>query len=258
MLSRDAVIIFFRQVRATLLAEMKSRYRGSFAGFFWVIAQPLFIYGAQVVAFHYFIKIDVSNYWLFLMMGAFPWFFIHQSIEMCAGKIVANGRLYKGLAISPPVSIVAQVVDNFTNITILMLLLLVLCIGISDLAFYKVVLVILPLSACLIAALGLSLLAATLQVFYRDTRFVVGFLLTVGFYLTPILYPESLVDPSFRWILEINPFRYLMLPFRDLIGDTFIADFFRHLAIAYTIAGAILLVALLYWKRKRNVVLFYL
>ena len=83
----------------------------------------------------------------------------------------------------------------------------------------RILLYALPVLICLLGVFGLAWLLATLQIFYRDVKFVTSFVLNVSFFMTPIFYPENFVDPEHRWLLQLNPFRYFLLPFRDLIED---------------------------------------
>jgi ABC-type polysaccharide/polyol phosphate export permease len=258
MIERQKIAVFSRQVAMTLLANMKARYRGSLAGMLWVILNPLVIYGTQSFVFHYILKLQVPDYFVFLLTGLLPWLFMVQSIEMCTSIFVSNGRLLKAYPIHPLVCLLAQVLDNFLNLVLLICLIMIPTLLWTDLSSLKLLLLIIPLVASLLAVVGISWFLATLQIFYRDVRFIMSFVLNISFFLTPIFYPESFVEPRFQWVIAINPLYYLISPFRLLLVDPLGGAFFRSSAIALGVGAAFCLFSAAYWSRRRRIAYFYL
>lgn len=256
--NKTNVTILLRQVRATTLANLKQRYRGSVAGLLWVMMSPLATYLAQCFVFQHILKLQVHNYLLFLLSGLLPWLFIVQSLEMGTNSFVNSGRLLKSFPVNPLVPLLALIVDNFMNIGFLLGILYVVAAAFGIFPLWKLLLMGIPLASCFVAVVGLCWLFATLQVFFRDVRFVVSFALHICFFLTPIFYPENFVDPKYRFLLWFNPFRHLLTPMRDLITDPISPFFVQHCAISWTVSGLICLAAALYWKRKHNVVYFHI
>jgi ABC-type polysaccharide/polyol phosphate export permease len=95
-----------------------------------------------------------------------------------------------------------------------------------------------------------------LQVFFRDTKFLVSFVLQVFFFLTPIFYPASFVPENFRWLIRVNLFYYLIAPFRTLILDFDLFEFVYECLAASGICVGLGLLAFLYWKKYRNALYF--
>lgn len=248
----------FRQVRATVLANMKARYRGSAAGFVWVVLNPLIIYGVQSFVFNSVLGLQIPNYFVFLISGLLPWLFIAQTLDMCTNVFVNSGRLLKSYPIHPLVCLLAQVLDNFFNLNMLIMLLIIPGMLFTDFKVWKFILLPIPLVACVFGVIGMAWFLATVQIFFRDLKFILGFVLNVSFFITPIFYPESFIEPRFQWILKFNPFRYFLLPFRDLIEDPVPMAFWQDSMISILLAGTFVLAAAAYWRTKRNVALFYL
>ena len=107
--------IFFRQSIILAMANMKARYRDTIAGFIWVVLNPLIMFGAQSVAFKKFLRLDVPNYYLFLLGGLLPWIFLVNSLQMCTPVFEEKGPLLKSFKIQPLVVLSAQLFDNFVN-----------------------------------------------------------------------------------------------------------------------------------------------
>ena len=108
-------MIACRQVLALTRANLKCRYRKTFAGFLWVVLHPLTTFGVQALVFGHFLKIDVQNYFLFLVSGLVPWIFISQTLEMSASIFVNSGQMIKSYPPSPLIYLATQVADNLIN-----------------------------------------------------------------------------------------------------------------------------------------------
>jgi lipopolysaccharide transport system permease protein len=248
----------FKQMLAMTVANMRSRYRNSFAGLFWVLLNPLLMYGAQSFAFHYILKVRVPNYPVFLISGLLPWLFITQSLEMSTNILVTSGKLLKSFPIHPLVCLSAQIFDNFFNFVILVLVLVIAGTAMGLFPILNAPFLILPVAGCLTAVIGMAWILATLQIFFRDARFILTFVLNVSFFMTPIFYPENFLDEKFRWILFANPFRVLLLPFRDLIQTPVPMAYWTDSLQSLALGSGLVLVAWIYWGRKQNVAYFYL
>ena len=250
--------IFLRQVRVLTVANLKSRYRKTWIGFIWVILNPLVLYGVQSLVFMNFLKIKTANYPLFLLTGLLPWVFIVQSLEMCTPLIVVHGRLFKSFPVHPLVHLFAQLLDNGINfISAFMVVLIPLCFFRPSLA-RTLLLLPLPLVVLFMGVLGMVWLLATLQVFFRDTRFMVSFILNVTFFLTPIFYPKEMIPSELRWLTEINLIHFFIEPIRAAVylGDWRMT--LQSLLPATSIAVALLAGASLFWEKKKNAVYFNL
>jgi ABC-type polysaccharide/polyol phosphate export permease len=109
----------------------------------------------------------------------------------------------------------------------------------------------------LIGTLSLSIMMAVLGVFFRDINFVLGFIFGLLFYLTPIFYPRELVPQVWQWIIDINPFYYLLSPFRlSLLNSN--TDFWMALIKSIALAITFLMGAVYTWRRKQNALYFKL
>lgn len=234
-------------------ANLKSRYRNTWAGFLWVILNPMIMFGVQSIVFKQILKLSVDNYYLFLLSGLLPWIFLVQSSEMSTSLFVTNGQLLRSFKIDPRVLVIAQLVDNFINFFSVFVILFVVVGFLSNfsglLAFLW-----LPIAFTLLiaAASGLSLFLATLQVFFRDTRFILQFVFQIMFFITPIFYPVEFVPENLRFLVNWNPFYAIITVFRSLfIGyDTTLYPTILLKGCLWTIL--IWVVALFFWNRKKN------
>lgn len=255
-LKTKSLRVFCRQVYFLTRANLKARYRKTFAGFLWVIINPLMIYGVQSQIFKKFLHISAPNYYLFLLSGLLPWIFITQSLEMGTPIIQNSGPLLKAFSAHPLVYLIAQLVDNFINFVAAFLVLLFFVSFFEAGPPLGLILLPIPLFFLALAVLGLSWILATLQIFLRDTRYIVSFFLSITFFATPIFYPAEFVPPDLRWIVTFNPAYILIAPFRSSLyifdGPVFLISIAKEMVLTL----AILVVALTLWNKKKNAIYF--
>jgi lipopolysaccharide transport system permease protein len=250
--------IYFRQIYYLTSSNLKTRYRNTVSGLLWVLLYPTILYGAQAFAFNYILKLNVSNYLVFLLSGLLPWIFLVQSLEMNTTMIVNNSRLIKAFPVHPAVPVTSQILDNLINFVISFLVILIPVLAASGQFHWSLILLPLPILILLIAVASLSFLLAVSQVFFYDTKFVITFLLSIAFYLTPIFYPVDFVSPEIRWILDFNPLLYLIAPFQVLLKFGDLGNFWFSLGRSTTVALIISALSLLIWRRKKHELYFRL
>lgn len=246
---------FWPQVRDLTLASMKARYRKTWAGFLWVIMSPILLFGVQSLVFRKFLKINIFHYDLFLLTGLLPWIFIASTLQMGTPIFVTQSQLLRAFKINPLVVIAAQILDNFINFLLSFFLILVpfyfYAERTPELLFVSP-LFFLPL---VIGTGALTIILSTLNVFYRDINFVMGFILSLMFFLTPIFYPRSYIPEEWQWAITWNPFYGFIEPLRLLLYQN---DLIASLILwGKGLALATLFCILAIWTWKRNVNDFY-
>jgi ABC-type polysaccharide/polyol phosphate export permease len=221
-----------------------------------VVLNPIIMFGVQSLIFQYVLKVQLNNYFVFLLSGLLPWIFIVQSMEMCTSLFVTNAQLLKSFHMNPLILVIAQLIDNLINfLAAFALIFVALLLGLGmgpSVSLHGLIFTPLAVFVLLAGVIGLCLLLATTQVFFRDTRFIVGFGTSVLFYLTPIFYPKDLVPPHLRWVSEVNPFYRLVEPFRITIYEFNRARFEISLLKGTLTAALLLGAATWLWQRKKS------
>ena len=205
----------FRGLLFTLTArELKARYRGSLLGFFWSLVNPLLLLGVYTLVFDVVFQArwgDAEPYSVFLVTGLFPWIWISSSLLDATGSLLQNAALIRKAVfpaeILPAVTVLSHLVHFLLALPIAGVALVIARAmdypvgGWAAVALPLVVLVQLPFVA------GLSMAVAALNVHFKDVRDLLQNLLTLGFFLAPVLYPLSMLDriPWARLIVAANP-----------------------------------------------------
>jgi lipopolysaccharide transport system permease protein len=243
---------FWIQVLDLTLASLKARYRKTWAGFLWVILNPLLMFGVQSLVFKKFLRLDMPDYYLFLLGGLLPWIFFSTTVSMGTPLFVGQAQLLKSFKINPMVLLASQILDNFINFLASFVLILLPFYLTSGRDIWPLTLLPLAFFVLLLASMATTVTLGTLNVFFRDINFVVGFIFQLLFFLTPIFYPREFVPEEFRGFVDFNPVFYIIHPFRKLIYEGNLQGFFETLLEASAVTLIIGTIAVLTWRRKRN------
>jgi lipopolysaccharide transport system permease protein len=243
---------FWVQIKELTLASLKSRYRKTWAGFIWVILNPLLMFGVQSLVFRKIMKIAVADYYLFLLGGLLPWIFLTSTIQMGTPVFVNQGQLLKSFKINPWVVLGAQVLDCFINFLVSFFIIILPFYLTSDKSIFSLLLLPVAFLPLFVATLSMTIALSILNVFHRDINFVVGFIFSLLFFLTPIFYPKEYVPEEFQLMVLLNPLVHLIEPFRLIIhtnsSENFLGTFLKSAITASALAG----IAIIVWKKKQN------
>lgn len=235
--------------------ELAARYRGSILGIVWALLTPLVMISIFTLIFAGIFKAKFgasSSHWdyaLYLFCGLLPWNAFQESVQMSASTIVAHANLVKRVVFpleTLPLSLSLAGVANQMFGTVV---LLVAAIVLRHQLHATIIFLPLLLIPQLIATFGISWLIASLGVFVRDLVQGIALVLTAWMYLTPIIYPESLIPDGYRWAINFNPFSALIRNYRRIILDGVTPDWS---GLAYFSAFAVLTFLLGYWWFART------
>ncbi|HEY7675833.1 MAG TPA: ABC transporter permease [Candidatus Methylomirabilis sp.] len=216
-----AEIYRFRYFLRNMVArDLKIRYKGSVLGFLWSLMNPFLMMIVLSVVFSMAFHIDIPNYPIFLLCALLPWNFFAASASDATGSIIAQADLIKKVPfpreILPLATILTNLVHFGIGLVVLFAFLIVFRIQVTVLVL-GLPLVILIQTMFL---LGFSLILSCLNVFYRDVQHILGVLLMVWFYLTPIFYSLSMIPPRFRPLYLLNPMASLVTMYRALLFES--------------------------------------
>jgi lipopolysaccharide transport system permease protein len=198
------------------LREIKLRYKQTNLGVVWVILQPLVPAIIFAILFGNFGRLPSNGqpYLLMVFTGIVAWGFLSNSVGRGSGSLVGNSNLlskiYFPRIIIPLASISSVVVDGLVGVCAM--LVLTLFFGIKPGAH----LIAAPffLIASLLMGLGITLLAASLNVYRRDIGHLVPFALQAWNYMTPVVYSSSLIPKKWLFLYSLNPTVGLIEGFR--------------------------------------------
>jgi lipopolysaccharide transport system permease protein len=197
--------------------EIKIRYKNSLLGYFWSIANPLAFSFVFFIAFKVVMKIDMENYTLFLISGLFPWQWFSNSMNASPMIFLGNASIIKKVNfprnIIPLATILQDMLHFILSIPVITIFLFIYHKSPSLSWLYGIPFL---LSIQLFMVYGLSLMVSSINLFFRDMEKLVGILITLLFYFTPIIYPERMIPERLQYLINFNPLAPLMISWRNM------------------------------------------
>lgn len=204
--------------------DFKLRYQGSVLGYTWSLLRPLLLFAILYVVFVKFLRIgnDVPHYPVYLLLGIVIWNFFSEMTAQSATSIVGRGDLIRKIKIPRWIIVISSSLSATINLLLnLVVVGLLAVINQVDLSFN---LLLLPLSLIqvYVFSLGISFFLAAAYVKYRDINYIWEVMLQAGFYLTPILYPLTMIpNLTFQKLILLNPMAQAIQDARHtVVGDT--------------------------------------
>ncbi|HEX5418136.1 MAG TPA: ABC transporter permease, partial [Chloroflexota bacterium] len=189
------------------MRDIRVRYKQSFLGVAWAIIQPLSVMVIFTVIFSLIARLpsDGAPYPLFSYSALLPWTLLSTALTMAVPSLVNNLSLvtktYFPREILPIAAVLASLLDFLIAAVVFVAMMLYYHTRVGPVVLLVPVILILQL----FLVFGITLWAAALNVFYRDIRFVVPLATQLWMYLTPIIYPLSMVPERFRPLYLLNP-----------------------------------------------------
>jgi len=210
--------IHIRDLLFVLVArDMKLRYKRSILGIAWSLLTPLAQLAVYYFVFTVLLPLSVPNYVSFLFSGVLVWSWFQMSLFQATSAIVDNRELIKRTgfpaAILPTVTVTTHLIHFLVALPILFVL---MALGGSPITS---AILALPLVIALqfILTLSLAYFTATFYVAFRDTQYLLGVLLNLLFFLTPIFYKASDLPQAYQKLYHLNPMVHMVEFYRAIL-----------------------------------------
>jgi ABC-2 type transport system permease protein len=180
--------------RNFLSRDLSSRYKGSLLGVAWSLMNPLVMMGIYTVVFSVIFPQSEPDYAILLLAAYLPFFFFQSAVSLGVPTLVANAGLIKKVYFPRELLPLSMTAASFVNFLLTMALLLPAAAYAREGVNGWALLALVPVAiSFFLATAGLVMLLAALNVYFRDVEFLSGVVLTVLFYLTPVVYTLGLV-----------------------------------------------------------------
>lgn len=248
-------------LKQLVVTDFKLRYKGSVLGYLWTLLRPLALFAVLYVVFVNFLRFgdDIPHYPVYLLLGVVLWSYFVEVTVNGVTSIVGKGDLMRKLAFPRYVVVIAGSVSALINLAINLLVVGVfILINGVDLT-WNIVWLPLVIAELFVLSLGMSFLLSALYVRFRDINYVWEVLVQAGFYLTPILYPLSMVEKVSDFaskFLLLNPMaqiiqdaRYaLVTPHTDTVYGVFAGS--GYWLIPFAVVAVITASSAIYFRKK--------
>jgi lipopolysaccharide transport system permease protein len=201
--------------------DFQQRFIGSAAGWLWGLIHPLVLLASYSFVFEWCLKLTpppgevTTNYTLLMFTGFLPWLLFQETVLRCSSCLVEHSNLITKTVFPSefvPVSIFLSSLISH----LLAVLLVVGIIGVSERHFSFMIL-LLPFYMAVLGlfAIGIGWIVSSLQVYLRDTAQLLTVVMTLWFWMTPIMISEQLIPEKFRFLMQINPLVYVVRAYRE-------------------------------------------
>jgi len=224
MVAKLAELIRYRElVKNLILRDLKARYKNSVLGFLWSLLNPLLTMLVFTVVFTFMMPNNrIAKFPVFLLCALLPWNFFQTSLMGCVNSIVGNAALVKKVYFPREVLPLSTVLSNLVNFLLALLVLFAMLflfrIPLTKWALWLPFVMVTQV----IFTLGVGLLLAAVNVFYRDTAVIMGVVLQAWFFLTPVFYPIDIL-PTERYVaglnLNLHRLTYILNPMASIVSS---------------------------------------
>jgi lipopolysaccharide transport system permease protein len=234
--------------------DIKVRYAQTVLGAGWAIIQPVMQMIVFTMIFGNFANIpsDGIPYPIFSLSALVPWTYFSTAVSTSSNSLISNPalvtKIYFPRLVIPFAPVLAGLVDF--AIAFVILILMMLAFGIVP-SVAAVGVVPVAMLAALMTVAGVGCWLSALNIRYRDVKHVTPFLVQIWMYLSPIVYPLSIVPERFQPFYALNPMVGVIETFRaGLLGDRPIP--WSMLGISLAAGGVILVTGMLYFRRTES------
>ena len=216
--------------------EIKVRYKSSFLGYIWSIAHPLALAFVFFIAFKVVMRFPMENYTVFLISGLFPWQWFANSISCSTTAFISNSSIIKKVSF-PKNTLTAAIVLQDSIHFILSIPVIIFFMFIYDKTPFLSWLYGIPIlfSIQFLLSYGISLMVSSVNLFFRDLERLIALFLTLLFYCTPVLYPETMIPEKYRYLINVNPLAPLMISWRNLFLEGTLDITSLIISLAYSV-----------------------
>jgi lipopolysaccharide transport system permease protein len=229
--------------------DVRVRYKQTVLGVGWAVLRPLLSMIIFTLVFGRLARMpsDGQPYPVFVYSALLPWTFFSAAVTAAGGSLVASANLiskvYFPRLIVPLSSIGTHVVDMLVSTFVMFLLMLVYGVPWT----WRLAAAPLLFLITVLTALGIGTLVSALTVAYRDVNHLLPFMMQIWMFVTPVIYPVSIVPERWRWLLALNPMTGLIEGFRSaFLGLPF--DL-ASLAVSGAVSAAAFVVGVAYFER---------
>lgn len=236
--------------------ELKTRFQQTYIGVLWIALQPIIQTLIFYVILGVFVKVPTGDipYPLFFLSGFIVWQLFSQIVNSSAYSLLGNigiiTKAYFPRLVMPLASTICSLVDFFVSLVLVLALMAMSGYPLTVRFIWLPLLVFLTM----LFSSGVGLLFGALMVSFRDMKNLLGFIMLIWFYLTPLIYPVSTVPEEVRIWFHLNPMTSLVDAFRWVFLGTGELPSINSILVSTFAAMAIWFLGAIFFKRMENTV----
>ena len=246
----------FRPLLGELIArDIKTKYRKSVLGVLWTLLNPLFMMIILSVVFSNLFKFDVEYFPVYLLSGQLIFNFFNEATTNAMGAIVANGPLIKKIYVPKYMFVLSRIFSSSINLLASFTAMIFVMHAMRVELHYTVLLAPIPLIFIVFFSLGVGLILSAITVKFRDIMHLYSVFVTALMYLTPVIYPMSILPEWLKKIVLLNPITNILMMFRDVMLNNMLPSIGSILLAAVETAMVMVIGLYVFYKRQDTFIL---
>jgi lipopolysaccharide transport system permease protein len=233
--------------------DLKVRYKQTAIGVAWAVIQPLITMLIFAVIFGHFAKLpsDGLPYPIFAYSALLPWSYFASALNRCSVSVVADAHLITKVYFPRLILPIAGTISGLIDFSISFILLLGMMTWYGIAPGWTAMAIPAFLALALMTALSVGLWLSALNVRYRDVGYTIPFIVQVWMFLSPIVYPVSIIPEKYRLLYSFNPMVGVIEGFRwALLGKA--SPDFSVMAVSAVVVGVLFVAGLVFFKNMEQ------
>ncbi|MEG1137038.1 MAG: ABC transporter permease [Lachnospiraceae bacterium] len=235
--------------------DIKIKYRRSVLGVFWTLLNPLCMMIVLSVVFSNLFKFDVENFPLYLLSGQVIFNFFSDATTSSMGAIVNSASLIKKIYVPKYLFVLSRVFSSFINLLAAFTALLLVMVATRTELHWTVLLFFIPLGLIVLFSLGVGLILSAITVKFRDIMHLYSVFITALMYLTPVIYPMSILPPWIEQVVLLNPITNILMMFRDVMLNNSLPSMTSFIVGAVETVAVLIVGLYIFYKNQDEFIL---
>jgi len=234
--------------------ELKVRFQQTFIGVLWIALQPILQMVIFYIVLGVLVKVPTDNipYPIFFLSGFIVWQLFSQIVNSSAYSLLGNvgiiTKSYFPRLVLPLASTISSIIDFLVSLALVLVLMAINHFPITERFFALPILMLLTM----LFSSGVGLFFGALMVSFRDVRNLLGFILMIWMYITPIMYPISIVPEQYKIMFRLNPLTVLVEAFRWVFLGTGSLPPGHQILLSFVVAVAIWFIGAVMFRSMEN------
>lgn len=207
-------------LRSLVVRDLRVKYQRSALGFVWTFLNPLLTVAILVVVFSVVIRIQLLNYWAFLLSGFFVWNTVQQTLLAGSFIFSQHAQLTRSVAFPKEILLFSGAISRLIEFAAEILLILIILVLVHHHSIPSSLLLLPYLIALqFLLTVGIMFPVSIASILFTDVQHALPVIFTSLFYLTPVFYPAEMIPQLFRPLYFLNPFAGLLTLFHRVLYE---------------------------------------
>lgn len=237
--------------------NIKLKYRRSYLGILWTLIEPLLTMIVLTVVFGTFFNRGTKQFPVYVLTGRLLYSFFQSSTKAGLKSVSGNASMIKKVYVPKYIYVLSSVLSNFIIFLISLIVLVGVGIVLQVQPTVYIFQAVVPLLILFVMSLGISLILATLSVFFRDVEYIWGVLTMLIMYASAIFYPvERIINSGKGWVFNLNPVYMCIANFRNAVLYGVPMDM-HYCLVSSALAVGFLVIGIVLFYRKQDQFILY-